>query len=56
MLPVKPKKNLGQHFLKDTEIAKHIADTLDEFPLLHDITPNKAELSSITHQSASQYC
>ena len=34
MLPVKPKKNLGQHFLKDTEIAKHIADTLDEFPLL----------------------
>lgn len=34
MLPVKPKKNLGQHFLKDTEIAKHIAETLDGFPLL----------------------
>lgn len=34
MLPVKPKKNLGQHFLKDTEIAKHIAETLNGFPLL----------------------
>ncbi len=29
---VKPKKFLGQHFLKDLQIAKRIADTLDEFP------------------------
>jgi len=29
---VKPKKFLGQHFLKDLEIARRIADTLDDFP------------------------
>lgn len=29
---VKPKKFLGQHFLKDLQIAKQIADTLDNFP------------------------
>lgn len=34
MLSVKPKKNLGQHFLKDEEIARRIADTLDGFPHL----------------------
>ncbi|MDD3787478.1 MAG: 16S rRNA (adenine(1518)-N(6)/adenine(1519)-N(6))-dimethyltransferase RsmA [Petrimonas sp.] len=34
MLPVRPKKNLGQHFLKDPEIAQRIADTLDGFPRL----------------------
>lgn len=28
---VKPKKFLGQHFLKDLQIAKDIADTLDDF-------------------------
>lgn len=32
MATVKPKKFLGQHFLKDLEIARRIADTLDEFP------------------------
>jgi len=31
MRAVKPKKNLGQHFLKDLQIAKRIADTLDDF-------------------------
>lgn len=31
MISVKPKKNLGQHFLKDAEIASRIADTLDAF-------------------------
>lgn len=34
MFPVKAKKNLGQHFLKDTEIARRIAATLDPFPSL----------------------
>ena len=34
MLSVKPKKNLGQHFLKDEDIARRIADTLDGFPQL----------------------
>lgn len=29
---VKPKKNLGQHFLKDLNIAKAIADTVDARP------------------------
>lgn len=32
MAVVKPKKFLGQHFLKDLDIASRIADTLDEFP------------------------
>jgi 16S rRNA (adenine1518-N6/adenine1519-N6)-dimethyltransferase len=32
MKPVKPKKNLGQHFLTDLNIAKRIADTVDACP------------------------
>ncbi len=31
MSAVKPKKFLGQHFLKDLEVARRIADTLDDF-------------------------
>jgi 16S rRNA (adenine1518-N6/adenine1519-N6)-dimethyltransferase len=34
MLQVKAKKNFGQHFLKDHEIAKRIASTLDGYPTL----------------------
>lgn len=34
MTSVKPKKNLGQHFLKDEGIARRIADTLDGFARL----------------------
>ena len=29
---VKPKKFLGQHFLKDLKIAQAIADTVDAYP------------------------
>ena len=29
---VKPKKFLGQHFLKDLKVAQDIADTVDPFP------------------------
>lgn len=32
MHPVRPKKNLGQHFLNNEEIAKRIADTIDIYP------------------------
>ena len=32
MKQVKPKKNLGQHFLTDLTIAKRIADTVDACP------------------------
>ncbi|MCD7971434.1 MAG: 16S rRNA (adenine(1518)-N(6)/adenine(1519)-N(6))-dimethyltransferase RsmA [Candidatus Azobacteroides sp.] len=32
MAGVRPKKHLGQHFLKDLNIASRIADTLDIFP------------------------
>lgn len=32
MTAVRPKKFLGQHFLKDLDIARRIADTLDGFP------------------------
>lgn len=31
---VKPKKFLGQHFLKDLTVAQNIADTVDTFPQL----------------------
>ena len=34
MKPVKPKKFLGQHFLKDLKIASDIADTVDACPAL----------------------
>ncbi|MDD2246167.1 MAG: 16S rRNA (adenine(1518)-N(6)/adenine(1519)-N(6))-dimethyltransferase RsmA [Proteiniphilum sp.] len=34
MFPVRAKKNLGQHFLKDEEIARRIAATLNGFPSL----------------------
>ena len=30
MKQVRPKKNLGQHFLVDLNIARRIADTVDE--------------------------
>ncbi len=32
MKQVRPKKNLGQHFLTDLQIAKRIADTVDAYP------------------------
>ncbi len=32
MKQVKPKKNLGQHFLTDLNIARRIADTVDACP------------------------
>jgi len=31
MRPVKPKKSLGQHFLKDMQVAERIADTLENY-------------------------
>ena len=34
MKQVRPKKNLGQHFLTDLTIAKRIADTVDACPEL----------------------
>lgn len=34
MRQVRPKKFLGQHFLKDLKIAQDIADTVDTFPQL----------------------
>ena len=34
MIPVRAKKNLGQHFLKEEMIADRIAATLDNFPSL----------------------
>ena len=32
MKPVKPKKSLGQHFLRDLDVARRIADTVDACP------------------------
>ena len=34
MKQVKPKKNLGQHFLTDLSIASRIADTVDAYPVI----------------------
>ena len=34
---VKPKKALGQHFLKDLQIAERIADTMSEYKQLPDL-------------------
>ncbi|HLW10673.1 MAG TPA: 16S rRNA (adenine(1518)-N(6)/adenine(1519)-N(6))-dimethyltransferase RsmA [Fermentimonas sp.] len=34
MFPVKAKKNFGQHFLKDENIANRVAETLNDFPTL----------------------
>lgn len=34
MIYVRPKKNLGQHFLTDSKIAQRIANTLDDFATL----------------------
>ena len=34
MRKVKPKKNLGQHFLVDLDIARRIADTVDAYPAI----------------------
>ncbi|MDH8702229.1 16S rRNA (adenine1518-N6/adenine1519-N6)-dimethyltransferase [Dysgonomonadaceae bacterium PH5-43] len=31
---IRPKKSLGQHFLKDLSIAKRIADTINDYPEL----------------------
>lgn len=47
MKSVKPKKNLGQHFLTDLSIAKRIADTVDicpEIPVL-EIGPGMGVLT-----------
>lgn len=47
MNKVKPKKNLGQHFLTDLNIAKRIADTVDacpEIPIL-EIGPGMGVLT-----------
>ncbi|MBR1733474.1 MAG: 16S rRNA (adenine(1518)-N(6)/adenine(1519)-N(6))-dimethyltransferase, partial [Alloprevotella sp.] len=34
MKSVRPKKNLGQHFLTDLGVARRIADTVDAAPAL----------------------
>ncbi len=44
---VRPKKNLGQHFLKDTAIARRIADTVDtraDLPVL-EVGPGMGALT-----------
>ena len=38
---VRPKKNLGQHFLTDLGIAKAIADTVDALSLIHISEPTR---------------
>ena len=47
MKQVRPKKNLGQHFLTDLSVAKQIADTVDacpEIPIL-EIGPGMGVLT-----------
>ena len=46
-MPVKPKKQLGQHFLKDESIAKKIADklTLNGYKKVLEIGPGMGVLT-----------
>ena len=46
-LPVRPKKFLGQHFLKDEEIAKKIISLLsdDEADLILEVGPGTGALT-----------
>lgn len=56
MQTVKPKKFLGQHFLKDLQIAQRIADTLDEFsgmPIL-EIGPGMGVLTQFLLKKEGQ--
>jgi len=55
MFQVRAKKSLGQHFLKETEIARRIAATLDEFsslPIL-EVGPGTGMLTQFLLQSES---
>lgn len=48
---VKPKKFLGQHFLKDLQVAKDIADTVDtcpDLPIL-EVGPGMGVLTQFSH-------
>ena len=52
---VKPKKHLGQHFLRDTSIAKKIANTLtmEGYDMLLEIGPGTGAVS-YTHLRAHE--
>ena len=45
MIPVKPKKNLGQHFLKDENIAQKIVDSLNSTSSVLEIGPGMGVLT-----------
>ncbi len=49
---VKPKKFLGQHFLKDLDIAKRIADTVDACPAIPvlEVGPGMGVLTQFLNQ------
>jgi 16S rRNA (adenine1518-N6/adenine1519-N6)-dimethyltransferase len=53
---IKPKKSLGQHFLKDLSVAEKIAETLDDFPDLPtlEIGPGTGVLTQFLLQKRCQ--
>jgi len=53
---IKPKKSLGQHFLKDLSVAEKIAETLDDFPDLPtlEIGPGTGVLTQFLLQKRRQ--
>ncbi len=56
MKAVKPKKSLGQHFLKDLQIAQDIADTIDicpDLPVL-EVGPGMGVLTQFLLQKGRQ--
>ena len=58
MHSVKPKKFLGQHFLKDVDIAKRIADTVDtcpELPVL-EVGPGMGVMTQYLVQKPRPLC
>jgi len=56
MTPIRPKKALGQHFLKDLQIAQRIADTLSAYtqlPLV-EVGPGTGALSRFLLEAGHQ--
>ena len=54
---VRPKKNLGQHFLVDLNVAKSIADTVDacpDIPIL-EVGPGMGVLTQYLTTKGSEY-
>ena len=55
MLPVRPKKHLGQHFLKDENIAQKIVESLLYSGNLLEIGPGTGVLTKYLIRKANNF-